>query len=117
MPEPIDPELAKVIEDLLATAPPGYVEWRRHELEDDDMQWYRDRYPELVAQRYDPEEIKWGINAWLEAEDPYSEYSLNVAAFCDSLASGGDVTMTNMKTGEVIEWHQSGMDEEAARTN
>ena len=118
MSEPTDPELAKVIEDLLATAPPGFVEWRRSQLEDDNMQWYRDRYPELIARRYDPEEIRWNINAWRERADPYSEHSLSVAAFCDSLASGGRITMSDMTTGEVVaDWEQEGMKEEARDTN
>ena len=114
-----DPERARQIDEILATAPPGYVEWRRRKLEDPDFEWWRERYPDNVADQFDPDWLPIAIAHWCELADPYSEASLRRQAFMDALwGPGGTAVMTDLDTGEeTARWEAPGSPRGAAPTN
>ena len=100
-----DPEFARVVEEILATAPPGFVEWRRAQLEDPEWEDWRRRYPALAAGYLDPEVLRHRIDHYRELLDPFSEVNLETQKFLDVAAAGGTITVTDMRTGEVV--HES----------
>lgn len=118
MAPPIDPELARRIDEVLATAPASFVEHRRAQLEDASGEEFRRTSPDEVARWYDPEELPRMIEHWKELQDPYSELNLATDAFCRALSNGGTVIVSDIRTGDVVAgWEQNGSRTGSAPSN
>lgn len=97
-----DPDLLRAIDEILATAPPSYVEWRQEQLDNREL---CKESPEDVANFHDPVVLKRQIQRHIERLDPYSEANLRRDRFVEALEAGGHVVMTHIATGEVgMEW-------------
>ncbi len=96
---PVDPRAEQELAELLATAPPGYLEWRRSQLEDPKLQRYRDQYPDDVASFYDPEVVRAGIRSYLDRQDPFSARSLLSLDLSDGFDGGGRLKVPALELG------------------
>lgn len=118
MTRPIDPDLARRLDEILAAAPDTYIESRRAKLEDDWWAEWRQRSPHRVVALYDPEEVQAQIAWHIVMSDPYSQENLELKEFAEALDAGGEVTVTNIRTGEVVErWTAPGSPEGSAPSN
>ncbi len=101
---PVDPRAEQELAELLATAPPAYLKWRRSQLEDPATQWARDQFPERVALFHDPDYVRQTIQNHLEARDEFSAYNLqrDITLSGHGFDGGGRLKVPGLELSEFV---------------